>query len=188
MEHKCRCPSSIHLVQHNRSSVDFAVNDCPMHTPRYVNSRKRPHSELPSLHETPRQLQKKHKVNHPSDSQLPAAFWDNLSKVWLTRNALRELDQRNNRAAQSVLPHRQISKPVTRATLARWKKENQQATHPAAKFLEYCTPQLLKDIQKFARLGGPDVSEIRGVSVQIPAKAEADCCSTENPLALCPPS
>jgi hypothetical protein len=29
-------------------------------------------------------------------SNFPPEFWDNLSKVWLTRRALRELDRRNS--------------------------------------------------------------------------------------------
>jgi hypothetical protein len=98
MEHECRCQPNIHLVPSNRSSVDFAVNHRLMHTQDSGRSRKRQPSEDLSLCENHRQ--KKQKLNHPSGSQTPGAFWDNLSKIWLTRNALRrELDRRSSQAS-----------------------------------------------------------------------------------------
>jgi hypothetical protein len=138
-----------------------------MHTSKPVYSRKRQHSEGPSLCETPQQLHKKQKVKHPSGTQTPAAFWDNLPKIWLTQNALRELDRRNNQAARSVFHQgrRQISKPVTRAALAEWtqKERSWRPTQSATEFLDNCSFLCLRDIQAFARLGGPDLSELRGV-------------------------
>ncbi|KAF2189960.1 hypothetical protein K469DRAFT_452169, partial [Zopfia rhizophila CBS 207.26] len=71
----------------------------------------------------------------PSGSQPPPAFWDNLSKIWLTKRALRELDQRNTQAAPSPprSPHRRARRP----------------------------PRILKDIRLFARHGGPNLSDLR---------------------------
>ncbi|KAH8706062.1 hypothetical protein BGW36DRAFT_354439 [Talaromyces proteolyticus] len=100
-----------------------------MHTKRQVNHRKRQHSDQHSPAASPKRAQKKQKVDHPSGSQLPAPFWDNLSKVWLTRNALRELDRRNQQAT-SVLSQVRPLRPIS--------------------------------IRRFARQGGPDLSELRG--------------------------
>jgi hypothetical protein len=135
LEHKCRCQPKVHIVLSNRLAVDFAVHHRPMHPQKPVHSHKRPHSEQPSLDQTTRQVHKKQKVNHLSGSYPLAAVWDNLSKVWLTCNALRELDQRNNRAPRRVVQQIQFSRPLTRATLAKGKEENWQVNRPATEFL-----------------------------------------------------
>ncbi|EED23385.1 hypothetical protein TSTA_068120 [Talaromyces stipitatus ATCC 10500] len=75
-----------------------------MHTERSIRSRKRPLSQQLSADASPNQTRKKRKVKHPSGSQLPAAFWDNLSEIWLTHNALQELDRRNKQAPANVSP------------------------------------------------------------------------------------
>jgi hypothetical protein len=166
LEYKCRCHPNFCFTQSSQSCADAAISLTQMHTPNPVLSQKRHHSDVPDLHET-QQERKKQKVNHPTGSQPPSVFWDNLSKVWLTRNALRELDRRNNQAARSAHKQRQrqVLKPLTRAALAKWKKENLQTIQPAVDFLNCCTSRCLKDIQEFARLGGPDLSELRGVSL-----------------------
>lgn len=87
---------------------------------------------------SPKRAYKNRKIEHPSGSLLPPAFWDNLSEFWLTSNALRELDRRNKQATANVAPERQFLKPVTRNEA--------------------------KPIQRFARQGGPDLSDLRGVS------------------------
>ncbi|EED21222.1 conserved hypothetical protein [Talaromyces stipitatus ATCC 10500] len=107
-----------------------------MHTERSIRSRKRPLSQQLSADASPNQTRKKRKVKHPSGSQLPAAFWDNLSEIWLTHNAVRELDRRNKQAPANVSPKRQFLRPVTRG--------------------------LLRNIQKVANDGGLDLSELRG--------------------------
>ncbi|CRG82659.1 hypothetical protein PISL3812_00003 [Talaromyces islandicus] len=106
-----------------------------MHTKSQRRSRKRQHPEPQSLEVSPKQVQKKQKVDHLSGSQLPAAFWDNLSKVWLTRNALQELDRRNSQASVRK-PIRSV-KPVT------------------------CN-ELQSVPRRFSRQGGPDLSDLRG--------------------------
>ncbi|CRG92463.1 hypothetical protein PISL3812_09524 [Talaromyces islandicus] len=98
-----------------------------MHMNPQIRSRKRQYPEQHPLQASPK---KKQKVDHPSGSQLPAAFWDNLSEVWLTRNALRELDRRNQQSTPSVLSQAQPSIPLT--------------------------------LERFARQGGPDLSDLRG--------------------------
>lgn len=132
-----------------------------MHTRGYRHSRRRLRLEPYPCPETPQQVAKKRGVSHRFQS--PAGFWDNLSQIWLTRNTLRELDRRNRRSSQPTSRQGQIAKPVTRAALAKWKEENFEVHQPGADFLDHCTPQCLRDIQKFARRGGPDLSELRGV-------------------------
>jgi hypothetical protein len=107
-----------------------------MYTKQPIHSRKRQLSQQLSPNASPKQAYKKQKVDHPSSSQLPAAFWDNLSVVWLTRNALRELDQRNKQATANGFQQRQLLRPVTRG--------------------------ILRNIQKVAKEGGLDLSELRG--------------------------
>lgn len=95
---------------------------------------KQQHLEQLSLQRSPQGVLKKQKVDHPSGSLLPAAFWDNLSKVWLTRNALRELDRRNQKSTpNATLSQVQSLIPLT--------------------------------LQRYARQGGPDLSDLRGVSI-----------------------
>ncbi|KAF2816851.1 uncharacterized protein BDZ99DRAFT_483960 [Mytilinidion resinicola] len=65
--------------------------------PQLSGTRKRQRPEQPQPNEIP--ASKKQRRSHPSRSQSPAAFWDNLSKIWLTKRALRELDRRNTQAA-----------------------------------------------------------------------------------------
>lgn len=67
-------------------------------------------------------------------------FYDNLSKIWLTPLALQELDRRNHEEALSnpVITQASIGPPVGAGTT---------------------------DLARFARMGGPDLSDLRGVSM-----------------------
>jgi hypothetical protein len=129
-----------------------------MPEPPLSSPRKRQRAEQrPSQH-----LPKKRKVSYPiSGFQPPAAFWDNLSKIWLTKRALRELDRRNSQAHSL---YRRLHRPVTRLGLAEWKRTH-QPPQSAADFLCHCTSTCLKDIERFARHGGPDLSDLRGVRI-----------------------
>jgi hypothetical protein len=185
--YKCYRQPTLNPSPYARESGDPVVDDCHMCEPQ-TDSRKRPRSEYPPL-ETSQPVLKKRRVGHPSGSHPPAAFWDNLSKVWLTSRALRELDRRSTRAARSFPRHRQLHRPVTRGALAeRTKKEkNWQPTRPAAGVLTHYTPRRLKDIKLFARHGGPDLSDLRGVWItHVPTTASADDLffSTRNLSAL----
>jgi hypothetical protein len=109
-------------------------------------------------------VSKRQKVNYPRDSRATAAFWDNLSTIWLTKNALRELDRRNAEAAASN--HRRhslqkpFSRPVSRLDVAEWKANQLQ---PATEYLTGCTQKRAGEIRSLARHGGPDLSDLRGV-------------------------
>ncbi|KAL5373608.1 hypothetical protein PMIN06_012488 [Paraphaeosphaeria minitans] len=123
--------------------------------------RKRQCPEPPEQTGTSQPPFKKQRLNHPSGSQPPSAFWDNLTKLWLTKRALRELDRRNSQAAPSLShsPHRRARRPVTRRFIAE-QKTNYQLAH-CTDYLSRCTPRILKNIRVLARHGGPDLSDLR---------------------------
>lgn len=66
----------------------------------------------------------------------PPKFWDGLSTIPLTRNAIRELDRRNR-----------------------------LSSHSPSRIQTLRTPRQPSTLQRFARQGGPDLSAIRGVSI-----------------------
>ncbi|KAL9009255.1 MAG: hypothetical protein Q9173_005699 [Seirophora scorigena] len=70
--------------------------------------------------------------------QTIASFWDNLSRLWLTRRALEELGRRTS---EPVSIERPVHPIIDKATK---KKFN------------------LADLQRFARHGGPNLSDLRG--------------------------
>ncbi|KAF2835304.1 hypothetical protein M501DRAFT_908667, partial [Patellaria atrata CBS 101060] len=97
-------------------------------------------------------------------SEPPTEFWDNLSKIWLTKRALRELGRRNIQAAPSPphsphSPHQRACRPVTRNFVAEQKVII--TVHYTADYLHRCKPRVLKDIKLFARHGGRDLSYLR---------------------------
>lgn len=77
--------------------------------------------------------------NHP-----PPAFWDRLSKIWLTKSALRELDRRNSQANIRTTYH-------------------QLHVRTASDFLRNCGTRSLRDLRLSARRGGPDLSDLKWV-------------------------
>ena len=126
-------------------------------------SHPRKHRNQEQFASTPAEAQhvsKKQKRSHTSEPQYPPAFWDNLSKVDLTKRALRELDRRNKQAAStSRTPDQQLRKRITRRARAEGRQSNHSATH----FLCHWGARALKDINQFARRGGPDLSNLRSV-------------------------
>jgi hypothetical protein len=110
---------------------------------------------------------KKRKVDHPTCEvgfQPPAAFWDNLSTISLTKRSLRELDRRNAQSApsQGDSSRRKLRRPLTRHARTELKK-SYRPFKPVSEFLCGCTADCLKDIQRLATHGGPDLSYLRGV-------------------------
>lgn len=149
---------------------DPVVDDrCYMPESPLSNPRKRQHTEQYALQliGASRTQLKRQKLNHPTTpSQPPPAFWDNLSKIWLTDRALRELNQRNSQPASniSLSQYRRPRRPVTRKIFAELKR-NRRVTQSALDFLRNCGPGTLKDIKLSARYGGPDLSDLKGVSI-----------------------
>ncbi|KAF2844171.1 hypothetical protein T440DRAFT_523705 [Plenodomus tracheiphilus IPT5] len=123
--------------------------------------RKRQCPDPPEQTGTSQPLSKKQRLNHTGGSRPAPAFWDNLTKLWLTKRALEELDRRNSQAALS-LPHlsrRRARRPVTRKFRAEQKANTQVAY--CTDYLPRCSPSTLKNIRVLARHGGPDLSDLR---------------------------
>jgi hypothetical protein len=148
------------------------VHNYQMLEPQLSGSRKRQRSERPKPNEISQPASKKQRLSHPRESEPPVAFWDNLSKIWLTKRALRELDRRNARAQS---PYRRVRRPATRNLLAQ-SKRNRQTAQDTAYYLRCCDSRTLKDVKLFARHGGPDLSDLRNVCAikYLPAGVEAN--------------
>ena len=128
--------SSATHISPSHSANNLYMATCPKSRPQ---NRKRQHAEADFSQEDPlSRPSKKFKSTkkHHSASNFPPAFYDSLSKVWLTRRALRELDRRNQ-LTSSVCAQAPAPKPVRRLNR--------------------------KDLERFARHGGPELSNLRGV-------------------------
>lgn len=99
----------------------------------------------------PSQMSKTYKSQPTKGSKSHDIFWDTLAQIHLTKGALRELDRRN----AEYLSHREHR---TGSSIA--KRDNPTG----ADFLHYCNSQQLKELRRFARRGGPDLSSLKGVS------------------------
>ena len=110
--------------------------------------RKRKQSAIEQEHSTiatshpPR---KRVKRRRQSQQETSTAYWDSLSKLWLTRQALDELDRRN----------RQRASPA-RTTVA---GDLDLGDEPDL------LRNLSKQLKRFARYGGPDLRDLRGVNL-----------------------
>ena len=102
------------------------------------------------------------KLSHHSGPYAPE-FWDDLSKIWLIKYALRELDRRNFKSL-SQSSYQQTHRPVTRNLLAEQKKLH-KPLQSAGDFLHSCSSNALNDIKLFARRGGLDLSDLRSVCI-----------------------
>ncbi|KAL8709754.1 MAG: hypothetical protein Q9220_005540 [cf. Caloplaca sp. 1 TL-2023] len=76
-------------------------------------ARKRHLSEKP---ETSFQQSKKQKVDSKQIFQYPAAFWNHLSQIHLTKDALKELDRRNCEAPLDEGPSKRTVTPISSNT------------------------------------------------------------------------
>lgn len=90
-------------------------------------------------------------------SQRLPEFWDNLSKLWLTTKALRELDRIN---ANSISCPLDAHPPKLLST----RKKRKRSFLYAPDFLNSCGPEDLEKLKKFSRAGGPDISYLREVN------------------------
>ncbi|KKZ63512.1 hypothetical protein EMCG_02171 [[Emmonsia] crescens] len=114
-------------------------------------SRKRqePDDDL----EQPQRQSRRLKLGGP-----PPAYWDNLSRIWLTKDTLREFDRRNSPSNRIVESGQRPCRPLTRQLLAKLKHHCQI---PSVDPLSGCKPESLKEIKKLSRRGGPDLSDLR---------------------------
>ncbi|KAL2369989.1 hypothetical protein RJ035_007334 [Blastomyces gilchristii] len=88
----------------------------------------------------------------------PPAYWDNLSRIWLTKDTLREFDRRNSPSNRIVESGQRPCRPLTRQLHATLKNRCQI---PALDPLSGCKPESLKEIKRLSRRGGPDLSDLR---------------------------
>ena len=79
---------------------------------------------------------KQRKLEEHQKLRTLSSYWDNLSKLWLTDDALQEFNRRTIRPTIPIPPHRTGKEDIDPAKLKR-----------------------------FARHGGPSLSDIRGVSL-----------------------
>lgn len=114
--------------------------------------RKRSSQELGEADNSSLISSKRQRVDCTAQEARHAArdrFWDTLSKVWLTPRALREFDRRNT--AQS-LEQKYISD---------WEPWSRKRSFVDISGLSAVA---LKELKRFARRGGPDLVDVRGVS------------------------
>lgn len=124
---------------------------------RGSRKRLRPSCSHSSRHaDAAHQPSKKRRLSHP---ELPPwRFWENLSKQHVTKNALRALDSTGDRPLNSTLRRSQ-------RLAARRVSESTSDQQRAEDFLRSCSSTSLRRIRRFASHGGPDLRNLRGVSV-----------------------
>ena len=116
------------VVRKYRGSMPSAKASVP-------HNRKRQLSEADSKTDlSPQPTAKRQKLEEHQRHRTPSSFWDNLSRQWLTRRALREFNRRTVWPAAPVPPYR-TGKEID-----------------------------LVKLKRFARHGGPSLGNIRGVS------------------------
>ena len=139
---------------------DHTVHDnCYMSNPN-PHERQRPEKRPLHFNNNTQPQRKRRKLHNTTSSSPPQAFWENLSKVWLTKRVLTELNKSYNQSASSPPHprHQRARRPVTRNFA-----KSQSPPSTVADLLRHCEPGTLKNIKLFARCGGPDLSELRGV-------------------------
>lgn len=117
-----------------------------------VRKRRIPSCPSPALEATPdHRPPKRQKVCHPAVP--PSRFWDDLSEIPLTRNALRELSNRNAKVSHCS--------PAIQTCC-------ETSCHQPTDLL---SPTDLRRITRFARHGGPDLKDLRGYPIPTGIKA-----------------
>jgi hypothetical protein len=97
----------------------------------------------------------------PDEWIYPAQFWDDLSKIWLTPNALRELDRRN----QQSKSNQKRRPPQACRLFTLTTSQSNRTTLSTDDILRHYTKKKLKDMKWFAMFGGPDLRGLRGVCI-----------------------
>ena len=111
----------------------------PLNQTPAAQTRKRKLSGVEPITPSPSQPSaKRRKAESRRQNRTPSRFWDDLSRVWLTPRALREFDRRTVRPVVPI--------PLELSTL----KET----------------QIIK-LKHFARHGGPNLTDLRAVSLRI---------------------
>jgi hypothetical protein len=150
--------------QLNRSRM-IVAQDPQSDRQQSFNKRKHQHPETSSSPQVDKAhgSSKRRKLRYPTVP--PPAFWDALSTVPLCASALRELDRRNARRALARKDLHVSPEPTRRSRRLRARRvATDSGLLPADQFLRRCSPKTLKGIRGLSKLGGPDLTELRGVS------------------------
>ena len=129
-----------------------------MQKSRALCPRKRQNLEV-SQKDTPKPQVKRQKLNHQeAESEANPAFWDTLSKIWLTKRALKELDRRNQYQAAFQRAHfTQYGKHYTASSIV--------------DFYSNCDTYDLKNLRHIAKHGGSDLSDPKEIRIETSSSA-----------------
>ena len=139
-----------------------------MQTPTPSNPLKRRRSDQYPLELEGQACQtasKKHKAIHTPDPTQTATSHDKPSSTQLDRRALKQLRRANAQAARQSRAKHQTRRPITRPATAEWRKRNppSRPLKSVRTYLRNCGHEQYKDLQSFAKHGGPDLRKLRGV-------------------------
>ncbi|KAI8724318.1 hypothetical protein NCS52_00000600 [Fusarium sp. LHS14.1] len=135
----------------------LVLHDLPYSPTKYRSLQKPQRSNKRPGYDT-QHVAKKRKLDHPS--RPPSHFWDNLSQLPLTKNALRELNRRTTAEPRFRLhPEDRYRRPRTRHAVATRRKTQPL---PAQEFLYQCSSADQAQLRRFARHGGPNLKDLRG--------------------------
>ena len=155
----------------------FAPHDsrlrASMPSPPPYNPRKRQRAEPAQLEKASQPIAKRQRAERDSGRRASAAYWENVSKVWLTKRALEELDRRTLSACpaptrRSQRSHRSVRRRAHRPATETCAAESGAARRSAQYTvdpLSGCSARTARRIKSAARRGGPDLSELRNVRV-----------------------
>ncbi|KZZ89165.1 hypothetical protein AAL_07813 [Moelleriella libera RCEF 2490] len=119
---------------------------------------KRRHSSSSSDDISDCHLPKKLKLHYPPFP--PRRFWEGLSEIPLTKNALQALNEENSQQSPVVLRHRQHQHRLRPRPHSKTRTRRQSADKIVRNYSEAASARL----KAFARHGGPDLTVIRGFS------------------------
>lgn len=152
--------SPLHVLTPEDSTLYASMPLSPSHNPR-----KRQRAEPVQLEKATQPTAKRQRIDCNSKLRALAAYWDNASKVWLTRRALKELDRRTLAVSPAQRPVRQRAhQPVTRSCAGKTRGVRSSAGYTVDP-LSACSARTARRIKLTARQGGPDLSELRNVRV-----------------------
>lgn len=133
--------SRTHNRKRQQSEAELSQDD-PLTSKRFKSTREHRSSELP-----------------------PTAFWDGLSKIWLTRSALKELGRRNAHSTfNQSCGQSNVKRPLTRSAV-RDSKRRAQSLVPVSDYLSKAHQADIARLKAFARHGGPHLADMRGVCI-----------------------
>jgi hypothetical protein len=95
-------------------------------------------------------------------------YWENVSKVWLTKGALEELDRRTLSARPSRRSHSSVRQPAYRLDTESSAADSGAARHSAQYIVDPLSGYSARTAQRIksaAEHGGPDLSELRNVRI-----------------------